>query len=483
MIGRGRSGAATPEARWRAPDAGVLRPGDVVDGYVVGEKIGEGGMGTVYMATHEPTGRVCALKKIRGELAHRADLTERFETEGKVLAQLNHPCIVTLFATGMHGGHPYMVMEWVKGRTLRDAMATRRKPFELRQALAIAVRIGSALKIAHRNGVVHRDLKPENVLLQKGGGLKVVDFGIAKLRGAASTTDRLATMATPAYAAPEQLDRGEIDGRTDVFSLAQMLVEMVTGRFAFVDPGETTPPDDVTRELKRRARPNRLIDNVPSCPESLSDLVDRALSRDRERRPDAATFVAALRGEARALGAPVEDEDDGEDEAPDAAPTAPGATNGEPAPDAGRPTLEMSPAFTAGDPLARFRRPGGQGPRGTDVMWTSAATLLAAQGKTLEQARAEGQAGARGRPASLPPPPAPAPARRPLALVPSPLTSPLPEPRADAGRIPRASIEAPIPRASLEAPTPRGALAAAPGAGASPHPTGWPACWRWCCWR
>jgi hypothetical protein len=459
------------------PDpGGELRLGEVVDGYVIEGEIGRGGMGVVYQVTDPRTGRKCALKRIRAELADRADVVERFTTETRILAALDHPCIVTMYAAGTHRAQPYIVMEWIKAKTLRELMRIRRAPFTLKQTLGIAIQIGSALKAAHANGVVHRDLKPENVLIRKRGRLKVLDFGIGKLRDGARTTDLLAPLATPLYAAPEQLTRGKVDGRTDVYTLASMIVEMATGRHAFADLGETMPADALAAELHRRAVPNRLIDHVPRCPPSLSALVERALSKDPGQRPDMATFVAALRGEHRALPAeqtappgPVDDDEDAgaldEDEDagdPRAAP-APAA----PPPSASLKTAPLSPGFRPVDRTEQMQpsaaallaaqgetldhvRSGTRTVNGTVRMQPSASALLAAQGKTLEQARAA----AGGRPASLPPSPgrAPASAARTAAVRWSghaaPTSPAIPRPSIEPGGEPGDGLT--IPRPSIE---------------------------------
>ena len=364
------------------PDAGEeLRPGDVVGGYTIKKEIGRGGMGVVYLARDEQTDRLCAVKQIRGELARRPDVLERFQMETKILASLDHPCIVTLYAAGTHRGRPYLVMQWIEGRTLRELIQMRRAPFGLVETLSIAIRIGLALKAAHGCGVVHRDLKPENVLSQKGRGLKVFDFGIAKLRDGAPTTDRLTALATPLYAAPEQLARKPVDGRADVYALALIIVELATGRYAFAELGETMPPDALAAGFHREATPNRLLDHVAPCPVSLSLVVERALSKNRDHRPDMATFVAALRreqtlllakGEPRAL---VEEDEGDQDEGERTA--------------APRKTVDMMPGFKAKDPLALFAPLAFRPVDRTMRMAPSASALLAGRGKTLEQARGE----------------------------------------------------------------------------------------------
>jgi eukaryotic-like serine/threonine-protein kinase len=398
-------------------EAGLL-VGEVVGGNVIEREIGRGGMGMVYLARRAGTDEVCALKEIRADMAHRPDIVERFQTETNALAKLRHKCIVALLDAGTHRGRPYIVMEYVKGRTLREVLRLQREPLGLSQTLQIALRIARALRAAHRAGVVHRDLKPENVLLQKGGALKVVDFGIAKLHDGALTTHRLTPMATPLYAAPEQFSRGGVDGRTDVYALGLMILEMATGRHAFSDLGETMPREDLATELQRRAQPNRLLDEVAGCPPSLSALVERTVAKRREARPTAAELVRELRREGKALGYALEDDDDDAGE----------GGGEEPAP---RITVPMPAGFTAATPCARSERPPApkpqaapmQGPSGTHLMAPTVAALLAARGQTLEQARQERE---QERPATLPPPPAPSvattaqlwPAAAPLRVAP-----------------------------------------------------------------
>ena len=482
-----------PGGRAIRPDAGEeLHPGELVDGYVIQEEIGRGGMGVVYLAKETRTGRLCALKQIRGDLAHRLDALERFLTEGTILAQLEHPCIVTLYGTGMHRGRPYFVMQWVQGRPLRELMQIRRAPFTLSQTLSMAIQIGSALAAAHELRIVHRDLKPENVvILRRGrGALKVLDFGIAKLGDGAPTTDRLTVLVTPLYAAPEQLLRKPVDGRTDVYALALLIVELATGRHALADVGETMPADAMVADLQRKAQPNRLIEHVRNCPPSLSAVVERALAKDRELRPHMAPFVAALRAERTQLDAGGAAKEREEEEYADVEKEE----GGDARPPASRGTAPLVPSFRPVDRTQRMASASAllaaQGKtleqaqaearthtvRGTERMLQSASALLAAQGKTLEQAQAEArthtvkgtermvqsasaqlaaqgktleqaQAEARSRPASLPP--APVSGTRPRA--PLAVTTPLRiAPRHAAPEIPRPSIEMMIPRPSLQ---------------------------------
>ncbi|WP_395740412.1 protein kinase domain-containing protein [Prosthecobacter sp.] len=193
--------------------------------------LGRGGMGVVYKARQKTLNRIVALKLLAPERADDAKFAARFEKEAQALAALNHPHIVTIHDFGQAGGFFYLLMEFVDGVNLRQAMTAGR--FTPEQALAIVPPICDALQYAHEHGIVHRDIKPENLLLDKEGRLKIADFGIAKMIGAAGETgaDSLSQpLGTPAYAAPEQKDdTHQVDHRADIYSLGVVLYELLTG--------------------------------------------------------------------------------------------------------------------------------------------------------------------------------------------------------------------------------------------------------------
>jgi serine/threonine protein kinase len=209
------------------------------------ECLGRGGMGVVYKARQKSLNRLVALKLLAPERADDPQFAARFEKEAHALAALNHPHIVGVHDFGQAGGFYYLLMEFVDGVNLRQLLQTKR--LTPKEALSIVPPVCEALQCAHDHGIVHRDIKPENLLIDKAGTVKIADFGIAKiysrrlLPGDASvasfsasetspliTQSMMATMGTPDYAAPEQIN-GAADHRADIYSLGVVLYEMLTG--------------------------------------------------------------------------------------------------------------------------------------------------------------------------------------------------------------------------------------------------------------
>jgi tRNA A-37 threonylcarbamoyl transferase component Bud32 len=206
------------------------------------ELIGQGGMGFVFKARQPKIERLVALKILPQSLAADPAFAERFTREGRMLARLNHPNIVTIHDFGQAGGFFYLLMEFVDGVNLRQAMKVGR--FTPAQALAVVPKICEALQFAHNEGILHRDIKPENILLDSKGRVKIADFGIAKLVGEPHTDSPLtgsgAVLGTPHYMAPEQLEKsGEVDQRADIYSLGVVFYEMLTGELPL---GRFQPP-------------------------------------------------------------------------------------------------------------------------------------------------------------------------------------------------------------------------------------------------
>lgn len=229
--------------------------------------IGAGGMGAVFKARQPKLDRLVALKLLSPSLATSPAFAERFNREARVLARLSHPGIVSVFDFGQASGFFYLLMEYVDGVNLRQAM--RAGPFTPTQALALVPKICEALEFAHGEGVLHRDIKPENILLDTRGRLKIADFGIAKLVGEPRSVTQLtatgATLGTPQYMAPEQLEHPEdVDQRADIYSLGVVFYEMLTGELPI---GRFAPPSEKSSVDPR-------VDAV----------VFRALEKERERR-------------------------------------------------------------------------------------------------------------------------------------------------------------------------------------------------------
>jgi hypothetical protein len=214
------------------PASAALPPGTILGDrqyQIVGE-LGRGGMGIVYVAQDLRLPRRVALKSLPDHARRDPVRLERLRREAWAVARVSHPAVATVYAFEDLGGQPFIVSEYVRGRTLRSEL--ERGPLDPARAAAIAIDIARALGAAHDQGVVHRDLKPENVILVDGGGVKVVDFGIAQLArddAPGLTLDGI-VIGTPAYMAPEQTEGGPVDGRADIFSLGVVLGEMLTGR-------------------------------------------------------------------------------------------------------------------------------------------------------------------------------------------------------------------------------------------------------------
>ena len=233
--------------------------------------IGQGGMGAVYLARQPALDRLVALKLIH----LREDdptFTERFSREARAMARLSHPNIVTVYESGEAGGLPYLIMEYVDGVSLRDAMRERRlTPGEI---LTLIPQVCEALEYAHRQGVVHRDIKPDNILIDRTGKVKIADFGLAKLADTAgvSLTRTAQAMGTLHYMAPEQWERPtEVDHRADIYALGVMLYELLTGELPL---GRFDPPS-VKAQVDAR----------------IDELVLRALAKEPDRRYQHASDV------------------------------------------------------------------------------------------------------------------------------------------------------------------------------------------------
>jgi tRNA A-37 threonylcarbamoyl transferase component Bud32 len=231
------------------------------------EVIGQGGMGVVYKARQPHLDRFVALKVLSQSLAADATFAERFNREARVLARLNHPNIVTVHDFGQSGGFFYLLMEYVDGVNLRQAMQAGR--FTPQQAMMLVPKICEALQFAHDEGILHRDIKPANILLDTRGRVKIADFGIAKLLGEAREKVTLTasgmTVGTPHYMAPEQLEHPQdVDQRADIYSLGVVFYEMLTGELPI---GRFAPPS-------QKAAVDARVD----------DVVFHALEREREKR-------------------------------------------------------------------------------------------------------------------------------------------------------------------------------------------------------
>ena len=271
-----------------------LIPGTKLGPYEIVEPAGSGGMGDVYRARDVRLDRDVAVKTIKGPF------TERFEREARAISALNHPNICTLHDVGQHEGSGYLVMEYIEGRPVAG-------PLPVDQAIAYGIQICEALHTAHRKGIVHRDLKPANILVTRQG-VKLLDFGLAKLSssgasgvmagsGAAAAGDQATVAAltgahtvvgTPQYMAPEQIEGGDVDARTDIFAFGCVLYELITGQKAFAGKSASSVMAAI---LATKPRP--IEELVPLTPPALERIVSRCLAKDPEDRWQTARDVAS----------------------------------------------------------------------------------------------------------------------------------------------------------------------------------------------
>ncbi len=273
--------AGTPsddfERAWRR----VLVPGAVMGRFELVREIGRGSFGVVFEARDRQLGRLVAFKAVRpgreSQVVFRQEVLQR---EAEAAAQLNHPNIVSLYDVGTCESGPYLIMELLRGETLRDRLRRGRLP--LKEALEVAIDVAWALDHAHGAGVIHRDLKPANVFLTTDSRVKLLDYGLAHVFGAGSRW----AVGTPAYMAPEQWLKGPQDTRTDVFGAAATFAETLTGKL----PYRVT--EDTSTVLEPGARPD--LSGV-ELPPPLTALLRRALSPEPAVRPrDGHAWLAAL---------------------------------------------------------------------------------------------------------------------------------------------------------------------------------------------
>ena len=258
--------------------------------YEILSAIGAGGMGEVYRAQDTRLNRIVAVKVLPPHLADRPESKGRFEREARTIASLNHPHICTLYDVGHQNGTDYLVMEYLEGETL--AQRLRKGALPLEQVLHYAIEIADALDKAHRKGITHRDLKPDNILLTKSG-TKLLDFGLAKLQqethpvaplsqlptaqGAATAEGTI--LGTLQYMAPEQLEAGEVDARTDIFAFGAVVYEMATGRKAFEGKSSASL---IAKILETDPPPMSSLQ--PMTPPALERVVKTCLAKDRDER-------------------------------------------------------------------------------------------------------------------------------------------------------------------------------------------------------
>jgi serine/threonine protein kinase/Tol biopolymer transport system component len=265
------------------------RVGETLGPYQILSVLGAGGMGTVYLAHDTRLGRKIALKLLPSQFTNDKDRLRRFQQEARAASALNHPNILTVHEIEQKADLHYIATEFIDGLTLRQRISNG--PMNLAEALKVAIQVATALEAAHAAGIAHRDIKPENVMIRSDGYVKVLDFGLAKLTEHPSTvesdelvqfainTDPGVVMGTPRYMSPEQARGLDVDARTDIFSLGVMIYEMVSGSVPF---DGATPSDVIAALLKDEPEP--LAESIPEFPTELDRIVNRALSKNRDKR-------------------------------------------------------------------------------------------------------------------------------------------------------------------------------------------------------
>jgi serine/threonine protein kinase/tetratricopeptide (TPR) repeat protein len=269
--------------------------GKTIAHYRVLEKLGEGGMGVVYEAEDINLKRTVALKFLPLELTKDSQAKSRFIQEAQAAAAMDHPNICAVYEIGEAEGATYIAMPYIKGRSLKDRIAAG--PLPLEEALDIAAQVAEGLKEAHGRGIVHRDIKPANIMLTEKGQAKIMDFGLAKLSGAADMTKTLTVMGTPAYMAPEQAKGEAVDQRTDIWQFGATLYEMLTGEMPFGTRSEQALLYSIVHETPEP--PTRLR---PEIPIPLERIVLKALEKDKLFRYQGMTEVLADLKAVRAAG-------------------------------------------------------------------------------------------------------------------------------------------------------------------------------------
>ena len=252
--------------------------------YEIITKIGNGGMATVYKAKCHVLNRYVAVKILRDEFTTDQEFISRFSIEAQAAASITHPNIVSIYDVGQDGNLYYIVMELIKGKTLKEIIIEENGPLPWKWSTNIAIQIASALETAHKNNIVHRDIKPHNIIITEDGIAKVTDFGIAKAVSNSTITAFGSTMGSVHYFSPEHARGGYTDSKSDLYSLGVVMYEMLTGRVPF---DADTPVSVALKHMQEEPVPP--IDINPKIPHAINDIILKAMRKDTTLRYQSAT--------------------------------------------------------------------------------------------------------------------------------------------------------------------------------------------------
>ncbi|HSD63101.1 MAG TPA: protein kinase [Ignavibacteriaceae bacterium] len=251
--------------------------GKTISHYKILKKLGEGGMGVVYLAEDSKLERKVAIKFLPGHIAEKTEERERFKTEAKAAAALNHPKITTIYAIEETNDRMYIVMEYIDGIELKDRI--RSGPISVEETIKIAVQIAEGLEAAHKKGIVHRDIKSQNIMITTDGKIKVMDFGLAKVGKGTQLTKVGSTVGTVASMSPEQVRGEDVDQRADIWSFGVVLYEMLTGELPFKGEYEASAIYEILN-----VDPKPVSSFRKDIPENLNILISKMLQKDVMKR-------------------------------------------------------------------------------------------------------------------------------------------------------------------------------------------------------
>ncbi len=252
--------------------------------YEIIEKVGNGGMATVYRAEDKVLKRNVAVKVLKDEFTTDEEFIKRFEIEAQSAARLTHPNIVSIYDVGSEDNLYYIVMELIRGKTLKEIIVEERGPLPWKWSVNVAIQIASALEMAHKNNIIHRDIKPHNIIITEDGIAKVTDFGIAKAVSNSTITAFGTTIGSVHYFSPEHARGGFTDAKSDLYSLGVVMYEMVTGRVPF---DADTPVSVALKHMQEE--PEEPIELNPNLPSAINRIIMKALKKDTTLRYQSAT--------------------------------------------------------------------------------------------------------------------------------------------------------------------------------------------------